>query len=69
MPDESTPASGPPRHTSRLKWIVASAWALIVGTLMAAGAALLDLPPPDFMLIGVLGGIGAAASVFMFAAK
>ena len=43
MPDESTPPSGRPRGTNRLKWIVAAALALIVGAMMAGGAALLDL--------------------------
>jgi hypothetical protein len=69
MPDESTPPSGLPRRTNRLKWIVAAAWALIVGPLMAGGAALMDLPASDVLLISVLGGLGAAACVLVFAAK
>jgi hypothetical protein len=68
-PDDPTPPSGLRPIASGLKWFVAAAWALIVGPLMAGGAALLDVPASDTLLIGVLGGLGAAAYILMFAGK
>lgn len=68
-PDDPTSPSGLPPIASGLKWVAAAAWALIVGLLMAGGAALIDVPASDVLLIGVLGGLGAAAYVLMFAVK
>jgi hypothetical protein len=68
-PDDSTPPSGLRPIAKRLTWVVAAAWALIVGLLMAGGAVLIDVPASDVLLIGVLGGLGAAAYSLMFAVK
>jgi hypothetical protein len=69
MPDDSTPPSGLPPIAKRLTWVVTAARALIVGLLMADGAALIDVPASDVLLIGVLGGLGATAYILMFAVK
>lgn len=52
-----------------LKAVVALVWALIVGGLMAGGAAMLGESSDDVVLIGVLGGMGAAVFIFVFAAR
>jgi hypothetical protein len=46
---------------------VAVFWAVLVGLLMAAGAAFFDIPGSDGPWIGVLGGLGAAVFVLFFA--
>lgn len=50
-----------------LKRGVAGLWAVIVGLLMAAGAALFDLPGANVVLVSVLGGLGAAAYILLYA--
>jgi len=50
-----------------IKTIVAIVWAVVVGSLMAGAASLLDLPSADVVLIGVLGGLGAAIFIVWFA--
>ena len=57
------------RQPTGLRFVVASVWALIVGLLMAGGAAMLGEPASHVWLIGVLGGIGAAVYVLYFAAR
>ena len=53
----------------RLRWLKACVWAVVVGLLMAGGASLFDLPGSDVVLIGVLGGLGAAAYILFYAEK
>ena len=50
-----------------IKSIVAIVWAVVVGSLMAGAASLLDLPSADVVLISVLGGFGAAIFIDWFA--
>jgi len=63
------PATEVALSSTTLKVVVASVWALIVGALMAGGAALLGQSAVDALLIGGLGGMGAAVFVFVFAAR
>ncbi len=45
----------------------AAIWALIVGSLMTGGAAIMGLPARDVVMVGALGGIGAAIFILFFA--
>jgi hypothetical protein len=54
------------QQSAATKYVVAAVWALAVGLLMAGGAALLDERASDVLLIGVLGGLGAAVYVLGF---
>ena len=54
---------------AKLKYIVASIWAVVVGSLMAVVAAWLGEDRDDVALIGLLGGWGAAAYVLIFATR
>jgi hypothetical protein len=51
----------------KLRSLVASIWAVIIGSIIAGGAALIGLPFADVALMGVLGGLGAAAAIFLLA--
>ena len=53
------------RQSSGLRYLIAVVWAVLVGLFMAGGASLFDVPRTDVLLIGVLGGLGAAASVLV----
>lgn len=55
--------------TALLTWGIAGVWALIVGLLMAGGAALIDLPGAEVVLVSVLGGFGAAAYIILYAGR
>ena len=68
-PDESQAPSQALPNAARLKWVVAGAWAVMVGLPMAGGATLLDLSASDVLLIAVLGGVGAAAYILLYAVK
>lgn len=48
---------------------VAAVWAVLIGGFMAGVAALLNVENQEVTLIGVLGGLGSAASVFVVAPK
>ena len=48
---------------------VAAVWALLVGGLMAGVAAFVGVDESDVFLIGVLGGLGSAAAVFVFSSR
>ena len=50
-----------------LRTCVAVVWALLVGSLMAAGAYLLNIHESQIPAIAVLGGAGAAIFVLFFA--
>jgi hypothetical protein len=61
------PTSSKPLSTKRgLIAAVAAVSALVVGGLMAGTAAFFGVGESDVILIGVLGGLGSAASVFVF---
>jgi hypothetical protein len=61
------PTSSKPLRAKRgLIVAVAVVLALIVGGLMAGTAAFFGVSESDVILIGVLGGLGSAASVFAF---
>lgn len=62
-------SSPPVPMAPALKWVVAAVWALLVGSLMSGAAWLLDMSTPEIELIGVLGGLGAAAFILVFAAR
>jgi hypothetical protein len=48
---------------------VAAIWAILVGGLMAGVAAFVGVDEPDVLLIGVLGGLGSAAAVFVLGSR
>jgi hypothetical protein len=48
---------------------VAAIWAILVGGLMAGVAAFVGVDEPDVLLIGVLGGLGSAAAVFVLSSR
>jgi len=48
---------------------VAAVWSALIGPLMTIGARLVGSPPSDTPWIALLGGIGAAICVFLFAGR
>ena len=55
--------------TKRVVVAVAGIWALLVGGILAGIASIFDVDGLELVLVGVLGGFGAAASVFVFMPK
>ena len=53
------------RQSRGLRYLIAAVWAVLVGLFMVGGASLFDVPWTDALLIGVLGGLGAAACVLV----
>lgn len=49
--------------------VVSVVWAILVGGLMAGTASFLGVREPDVQLIGVLGGLGAEAFVYVFSSR
>ena len=64
-PDDqrAMPPSAAALKSTTLKFVVAFVWAVIVGGLMAGGATILGQSPEDALLMGVLGGMGAAMAL------
>ena len=58
-----------PWINARRTYIAAVAWAVIVGGLMAAAAALLGMDAGNITPIGLLGGFGAAGFVIWFSTR
>jgi len=71
QPDDrrAIPPTSVALKSTTLKFVVAFVWALIVGGLMAGGAAILGQSAEDVLLIGILGGVGAAVFVFVLVAR
>jgi hypothetical protein len=55
--------------TKRVMVAVAAIWALLVGGILAGIACIFDADGLELVLVGVLGGLGAATSVFVFMPK
>jgi len=53
--------------SSGLRLLVAAVWFTVIGLLLAGGAVLLGQSPEEALQIGLLGGIGAAAYILVFA--
>lgn len=59
----------PTELLSRFMWLAAPLCALMVGLLMAAWAARMNLSPFDAWLISILGGFGAVPYILAIEAK
>lgn len=57
----------PPPKSSRPRFVAAVIWAVIVGSLMMGGAAVMGFPAQGPVMVGVLGGVGAAIYILFFA--
>lgn len=52
-----------------LRFGVALVWSAVIGSLMFGGAVLFGLPNDEQVSIGILGGVGAAVCVILFAGR
>lgn len=67
--ERSTPPTAVALNSTTLKVVIAVVWAVVVGGLMAGGAGILGESAEDVLLIGILGGMGAAVFIFLVAAR